>query len=147
MTVLDPPAWTPTVDQVALRIIARTLGTNGALQKTFNDSTQPTGTDVAGMIGLVVQLLGPRLGPVPDALTDSACSLAALKTAITVEQSYFMEQVSAGASPVRELMGEYMASLTAWDMAARGEQPNGVKIASLPVGTLYSLYGTYGYGQ
>lgn len=143
MTVLDPPAWTPSVDQVALRIIARTLGTNGVLQGTFNDDTKPTGGDVAGMIGLVVQLLGPRLGPVSDALTDSACSLVALKTAITVEQSYFIEQVSSGASPVRELTNEYTAALVAWDMAARGTQPNGVKIASMPVGTLYSA-GPYG---
>jgi len=142
MPVLDPPAWTPSVAQVALRIIARTRMTNGTLARTFDDTTQPLGTDVAGIIALTTQLLAPRLGPVPDTLVDSATSLAALKAAITVEESYFMEQVSAGASPVRGMIAEYMDALKQWDMAAQGKEPNAVHIASLPVGTLYPSFTT-----
>lgn len=125
---------------MALHLLARTRGTNGVLQKTFNDITEPTGDDVAGVIGQVCQLIAPRLGPVPDALTDSASALAALKSAIQVERSYFMEQVSNGASPEATLVADYKMALCDWDMAARGEQPNGVKIASLPVGTLYPSF-------
>lgn len=139
MPVLDPPAWTPSVEQVALYLLARTRGENGVLQKTFNDITEPKGEDVAGIIGQVCQLIAPRLGPVPDALTDSASMLAALKAAIEVEHSYFIEQVSSGASPVATLLADYKMALCDWDMAARGEQPNGVKLASLHIGTLYSL--------
>lgn len=139
MPVLDPPAWTPSVAQVALHLLARTRGKNGVLQKTFNDSTEPTGDDVAGVIGQVCQLIAPRLGPVPDALTGSASALAALKSAIQVERSYFMEQVSNGASPEPALVADYKMALCDWDMAARGEQPNGLKIGSLHVRTLYSF--------
>jgi hypothetical protein len=140
MPTLDAPPWTPTVEQVALRILARTRQTNGVLAKTFNSNTDPTDEDVEGVIALTVQLLAPRLGPVPDALIDSATSLAALKAAITVEESFFMEQVSNGASPVRSLMGEYMDALKNWDIEATGGEPNAVKIASLRVGTEYPSY-------
>lgn len=140
MAVLDAPPWTPTVQQVAWRLLARTRQTNGELAKTFNTNTDPTDTDVEGVIALTVQLLGPRLGAVPDALIDSATSLAALKAAITVEESFFMEQVSNGASPIRSLQAEYLDTLKSWDIAATGEEPNGTHIASLRVGTEYPSY-------
>lgn len=138
--MLDAPQWTPTVQQVAYRLLARTRQSNGVLAKTFNTLTDPTDTDVLGVIALTVQLLGPRLGIVPDALVDSAASLAALKAAIDVEESFFMEQVSNGASPVRMMRDEYTEALKNWDIQATGEEPNAPKIASLRCGTEYPSY-------
>jgi hypothetical protein len=140
MPVLDAPAWTPSVDQVALHLLARTRIANGTYAGTFNDSTEPTGAQVAGVIAQACQLIAPRLGPVPEALTDSAQAVAALKAAIQVERSFFMEQVAQGLSPEATLMTDYKAALCDWDMAARGEQPNGLKVTSLSIGTLYSTY-------
>jgi hypothetical protein len=142
MPVLDPPEWTPSVAQVALHLLARTRQSNGVLAKTFNSDTEPTDVDVAGIIAQVCELVGPRLGPVPDALMDSASALAALKCAITVERSYFIEQVSSGASPVAELAIDYALALKDWDKAATGDEPNGVHVASMPIGSLYPGYAT-----
>jgi hypothetical protein len=139
MPVLDPPAWTPSVDQVALHLLARTRVPNGTYAGTFNADTEPTATQVAGVIAQVCQLIAPRLGPVPDALTDSASAVAALRAAVQVERSFFMEAVGEGISPEATLMADYKVALCDWDMAARGEQPNGSKLASLSIGTLYSL--------
>jgi hypothetical protein len=140
MPVLDAPAWTPSVDQVALHLLARTRIANGTYAGTFNTDTEPTGTQVAGIIGQVCQLISPRLGPVPDALTDSASALAALKSAIQVERSFFMEQVAAGLSPEATLVNDYKMALCDWDEAARGEQPNGTKLTSLRIGTEYPFF-------
>jgi hypothetical protein len=137
MAVLDAPAWAPSVDQVALHLLARTRMPNGGLAKTFNSLTEPSDVDVLGIIAQTCQLLAPRLGPVPDALSDSASALAALKAAIQVERSFFMEQVAAGVSPEATLVADYKMALCDWDMSARGEEPNGTKLASLHIGTLY----------
>ena len=142
MPLLDPPDWTPEISDVALRLIARTRQPNGVLAKTFNSQTQPTDVDVTGIIAQAVQILRPRLGPVPDSLSDMAKQLAVSKAACMIEQSYFMEQIATGASPYRDLQGEHLHGLEAWDEAARGEQPNGLKCAALRVSTLYPSYAT-----
>jgi hypothetical protein len=145
MAVLDLPDWAPGVSDVALRLISRTKMSNGVLAKTFNSQTQPTDVDVQAVIAQATRLLRPRLGPVPDALADSATALVALKSAIIVEQSYFTEQIDAGLSPYKDMCEEYRYALMDWDEAARGEEPNGTKLASLPVGTLYPGYATGTY--
>lgn len=140
MAVLDLPSWTPSVDDVGLRLISRTRGANGVLQKTFNELTQPTGEDVTALIAQAVRLLRPRLGEVPDRLADSAQALATLRAAMMVEQSYFTEQIDTGLSPYKDMQGEYMSALKDWDTVASGDEPNQSHIASLPVGTLYPSY-------
>lgn len=148
MPILDLPNWTPVVGDVALRLISRTRQQNGALavdidgNPTFNSSTTPNDMAVQGVINQVTRLLRPRLGEVPDRLVDSAQALAALKAAITVEQSYFTEQVESGLSPCKELQVEYMGALKDWDAAATGDVPNAPRLASLPVATLYPGYAT-----
>lgn len=151
MAVLDLPDWTPAVGDVALRLIARTrqanggLATDGSGNPTFNSYTTPSDTAVTGVINQVTRLLRPRLGEVPDRLVDTAQALAALKTAITIEQSYFSEQVESGLSPCKELQMEYKGALQDWDDVATGDMPNQDHIAALPVGTLYPGYATGTY--
>lgn len=145
MSFQDAPSWTPSVQDVALRLIARTRINNGTLAGTFNSQTNPTDTQVSGLITQAVNLLRPRLGPVPDRLSDTARAITALKTAVMVEESYFMEQVQTEMSPCRMLTAEYMDALKSWDVAAKGDEPNGTHIASMPVGTLYPGYATGTY--
>lgn len=140
MAVLDLPPWTPEVADVALHLLARTRMDNGGLAKTFTSETTPTDVDVLGIIQQQTRLIRPRLGAVPDALADSATALAALKCALVVERSYFIEQIGTDMSPYKSLMAEFMDGLKNWDLAARGEEPNGHKVGSIPVGTLYPSY-------
>ena len=65
-----------------------------------------------------------------------------MKSAMVVERSYFVEQIATDMSPYKALVAEYMDAMKDWDEAARGEQPNGWKVASMPVGTLYPSYAT-----
>ena len=141
----DLPPWTPNVQDVANHLLARTRIANGTLAGVFNSQTTPTDVQVGLIINQQVQLLAPRLGEVPERLYDAACALAALKVAVEVEQSYFMEQVASGMSPHRALTADFMASMRSWDALATGDVPSGVRTASLPVGTLYPGYATGTY--
>jgi hypothetical protein len=145
MPVLDPPSWSPSVQDVANFLIARTRLPNGSLAGTFTDATTPTVASVQAIIAQQVSLLAPRLGDVPDALADSAGALLALKAAIEVEQSYFMEQISSDASPHREMCAQFPLALKAYLEAAEGDVPNGYRTYSVPVGTLYPGYATGTY--
>lgn len=143
--ILDPPQWTPSVEDVALRLIARTLMSNGALANTFNSQTVPTDQQVELIITQQVSLLAPKLGDVSDSLMDSARALLALKSAIVIEESFFLEQVNTNLSPHEEMCKEFAFSLKSYLEAAMGEVPNGYCTAALSVGTLYPAYelGTY----
>lgn len=140
MAVLDLPPWTPEVADVAVHLLARTRMDNGALAKTFTSETTPNDKDVLGIIQQQTRLMRPRLGPVPAELADMATALAALKCALVVERSYFIEQIGTDMSPYKSLMGEFMDAMKEWDLTARGEQPNGIKVTSLSVGTLYPSF-------
>ena len=143
--ILDMPAWAPTVDGVAARLLARTQQTNGVMAKTFNSYTFPTDTDVTALIQEAVTLIRPRLGPVPDALSDSAQALVTLRAAMMVELSCFPEQVGEATSPYNSLEMEYRLALKDWDEQAKGQEPGGYKVASMPIGTLYPGYATGTY--
>lgn len=145
MAVLELPDWTPAVSDVGLRLIGRTRMPNGALAGTFNQQTTPTDTTVQQIIQQQVRLLAPQMGDVPDALADSATALLALKAAMVVEQSYFIEQVGADLSPYKELCDEFKFAFLDWQKAAMGDTPDGVKTWSLSCGTLYPGYATGTY--
>lgn len=145
MALLDLPPWTPAITDVALYILARTRLKNGTLAGTFTSATTPTDDQVTEIIEQQVRLLTPRLGDVADALADSATALLALKAAISVERSYFMEQIGTDLSPYKELCEDFKLALMAWEQAAEGDVPNGARTASLPCGTLYPGYATGTY--
>lgn len=145
MPLLDPPAWTPTVDQVATHLLARTRQPNGVIAGTFNSLTMPTDVMVQAIIAQQVSLLAPRLGDVPDSLADSAGALLALKAAIEVEQSYFSEQIDSGKSPHGRLCDDFDSALKVWLDAAEGHVPNGYQTGAVAVGTLYPGYATGTY--
>lgn len=144
MPVNELPAWTPTVKDVALHMLAFTRMPNGELANTFNAQTTPTDVEVMAIVQQQVRLLAPRLGDVPDALADSATALLALKAAITVQLSYFEEQV-AGTAAHENLCKDFACAMANWEAAAEGDVPNGWKFGALPIGTLYPGYATGTY--
>jgi hypothetical protein len=144
MPLTDLPSWTPTVQQVALHILARTRLPNGELAGTFTSQTVPTDVEVMAITQQQVRLLVPRMGDVPDSLADSASELLALKAAISVERSYFMEQVD-GSPAHAELCKDFACAMQNWEDAAQGDVPNGWTFGAMPIGTMYPGYATGTY--
>jgi len=141
--MLDSPAWAPSIEQVAARIMARTRLPNGLPAQTFTSETTPTSTQVLVIINQAVSLMRPVLGPVPDSLVDLAQALAALRSAYMIELAYFPEQVETAMSPYQSLRLEFKDSMKDWDMAARGLEPNSVSnLHSMHVATEYPAYAT-----
>lgn len=112
--------YTPTVNNVASHLRARTRerGT-GTVAGTFNDQTMPTDTEVqdaigtsvdeiAGIIGTEVPLLE---GEDPTALQRSARAVASLLAAMTVESTFYPEQVETGRSNYPALERRYNAAI------------------------------------
>lgn len=140
--MLDLPNWTPTVKQIAGRLMARTRMPNGEVGN-FNDETIPTAEQVNEVIAQAVSLMRPRLGPVPDALVDQAQALAAIRVSYMVELGFFPEQVETNISPYRTLLVEYKDELENWDISAAGLEPNSPSlIHSVKVQTDYPGYTT-----
>lgn len=96
---------TPTVQQVARLIRARTKDSLGAEVGTFNGDTRPTDTAVEDLIHEAVSHVDSMYGgePCEDNLKARAKGLAAIYTAMLIEQSYFPEQVNSNFSPYDKL--------------------------------------------
>lgn len=91
-------AYTPSVQDVANILRARTRGPSGSEVGTFTDVTVPTDEQVTGLIDTAEPFITGALGAVPE---DSPCeqgarSLWALKAAELVEISYYPEQLAPG---------------------------------------------------
>lgn len=141
----DAPAWTPTVAQVSARLRARTRHPNGTTGE-FDTETSPTAAQVEEVITQAVQLLRPRLGPVPVTLVDQAQAVATLRACFMVEIGSFPEQVQSAMSPYAALEKEYKDALCDFDTAAEGREPNSeTELGTIMVGTVYPGYalGTY----
>lgn len=138
--------WTPTVEQVASRIMARTRIDNDTLAGTFNSETSPTNEQVLDIIKQAVSLLATRLGPMAARLEPQAQALAALRAAYMVELAYFPEQAETGFSPYNSLRMEYKDELANFDEAARGLEPNSEShVHSIRIATEYPGYATETY--
>jgi hypothetical protein len=110
-------AYTPTVEDVATYLRARTRGPAGDELGTFTDQTHPTDDQVAVAIDLAGPFVTGVLGAVP---VDSPCevgarSLWAVKAAELVEISYFPEQLAPGGtvSALRALYADLLPSVQA----------------------------------
>jgi hypothetical protein len=108
-------AYTPSVEDVARHLRARTRDTSGAELGTFTDETVPTDEQVTGIIDMAMPFVSGMLGPVPEACEWGARSLAALKAAEMVEISYFPEQLQPGGtvSALRALYADLLPSVQA----------------------------------
>lgn len=115
--------WAPEVAEVGALLRARTVGDDPPREEvelgTFDETTRPTGEQVALLIEASAAYVATRVGSsdnlCEDALTASARELAALRTAMSIELSYYPEQIASNKSPYREfkeLYDEGMKSLT-----------------------------------
>lgn len=107
--------WTPSVENVANYLRARTRGPSGAELGTFTDQTVPTDEQVTGIIDLAMPFVSGMLGDVPAGCAQGARSLAALKAAEMVEVSYYPEQLQPGGtvSALRALYADLLPSVQA----------------------------------
>lgn len=115
--------YTPTVEEVAALLRARTKDNLGQEVGTFNESTRPTGAEVESMIANAVTDLASALGAdLPDAADEDqagdvdayrnyAKRLAILSTAMDIELSYFPEQVESGRSAYEAYERRYNTGL------------------------------------
>lgn len=108
-------AYTPTVEQVANHLRARTRGPEGDELGTFTDQTHPTDDQVASIIDAAKPFVTGALGTVSEgsACEDGARSLWAIKAAELVEISYFPEQLVAPGGTVAALRALYADLLPA----------------------------------
>jgi hypothetical protein len=101
----EPPEWTPSVEDVAAHIRARTKNPAGKEVGTFDATTRPTGEEVERLISKGVRRVMTQVGdPCTEELREDAGAAAALYTAMLIEQSYFPEQTTATGSSFNSLM-------------------------------------------
>lgn len=112
------PDWGPTVDQVAAYIRARTKTQGGDEAGTFNPAaewetnegkgTRPTQENVeqaiANSVGSMIGTIGLEID---GKYHDQARRVAALKTAMLIELTYWPEQVNTGRSTYPQLKELY----------------------------------------
>lgn len=109
-TVAD---WSPTATTVGAILRTRTTDRNGNEIGTFNDDTRPTGIQVASLITQGAGDLALAIGTedLPETLWRSASAVAAYRTGMLIELTYFPEQVALGRSPYAQLKALYDEAL------------------------------------
>lgn len=101
-------SYLPSVQQVAYRNLSRTRDKFGNLVGTFNADTQPTDTQVYGIINTVWQEVADVIGDdIPAALNDDAANVVALRAAMQVELDFYADQVNTGRSIYPQLEKQY----------------------------------------
>lgn len=102
--------WWPTTADVAALLTARTLGASGEEVGDFTESTRPTSEQVEVLIEQSVGFVRSGLGDAAVSSTtihDSVRALIALRTAMSVELSFFPEQIGSETSPFEALQSMY----------------------------------------
>jgi len=110
--------FSPTVDDVAALIRARTKIPGGGEAGTFNANTRPTEAEVEKIIEQAVDHVAAAVGgePCNSQLVQSATAAASLLAAVIIETSYWPEQSEnrgSAAARLEKLFETRMKSLTA----------------------------------
>lgn len=110
--------FSPTVDDVAALIRARTKIPGGGEAGTFTEQTRPTKAEVERIIAQAVDHVAAGVGgePCNDQLVQSATAAASLLAAVIIETSYWPEQSEnrgSAAARLEKLFDTRMKSLTA----------------------------------
>lgn len=105
----DPPAYRPSVLEVASYIRARTKIAGGGIAGTFNDQTTVKAPEIESIIEQAVGLILSDLGgePCNDALQGQMKSVTAILAAMLVEQSLFPEQTTGAGNSFKSLESLY----------------------------------------
>jgi hypothetical protein len=115
--------WALTLRDVGARLRSRTLDSHMTEQGTFTADTRPTATQVNDLmpqaLGDVAVATGSDL---PSKYWEAARSVAALRTALLIELTYYPEQINTGRSPYAQLKELYDDALKALVKAVADEQ-------------------------
>lgn len=109
--------FSPTVDDVAALIRARTKIPGGGEAGTFTEQTRPTKVEVERIIAQAVDHVAAAIGgePCNEQLIQSATAAASLLAAVIIETSYWPEQAEArgsAAARLEKLFDTRMKALT-----------------------------------
>jgi hypothetical protein len=137
------PTWRPDLPAVAKYVPGRTLTINRVAatnepQRTFDDTTRPTGQEVDGLITDAVAWVLTATGPIattPTSLADMASAAAAIWAASAVERGYpdgSTEDVKTAAD-LLALATTMRKDLACANEAATGEDPTNPTAALLPI--------------
>jgi cytosine/adenosine deaminase-related metal-dependent hydrolase len=87
----DYTSIVPTVDDIALQIITRTVDKGGTVVGTFDSSTSPTDDQALALAAQAAQEVMSQLGieDVPDALIVDTTSLVCTRTCQLIELSFY----------------------------------------------------------
>lgn len=100
--------WRPSLQDVGKIDMARTRNDVGVNIGTFNAKTQPTDDQVQPLIDKSVRDLIPVLGTdIPASLIQQAQDLAAIRTAMYIELSFFGTEIAQNRSPFQYFRDMY----------------------------------------
>jgi hypothetical protein len=122
MTTPDP--FTPTVEDVAALIRARTKDSNGNEVGTFNADTRPTATQAQEAIDHALAALHEKVGSIGNSCSDVARMAATYGAAAEIELSYFPEQARTDRSPYTYLLNRYEQLLVGVQECVLGNLPD-----------------------
>ena len=100
--------YTPELADVAAVAATRTKDKYGNVTGTFSDATTPTDAQVEALIADAVDKVSIRIGDdIPEGLFEDAKDVAALRTAMLIESTYFPEQMQNARSPYQVLKTQF----------------------------------------
>jgi len=144
-----PPAYAPTVENVAAVIRARTKDGNGNELGTFTPETRPTDAQAQEAIDHALNGLHEKVGEIGGGCGDVAKLAATYGAAAEIELSYFPEQARTDRSPYQFLIKRYEALLEGVRECVLGNLPGigpGGEPTGVPQGTLVAYSATaHGY--
>jgi hypothetical protein len=120
-------ALTPTLDDVAALLRARTYDANGVQVGQFTGSTRPSAAHVQELIDFAAGDVVARTGAdIPEKYWPEARRLAALQAAALVESSFFPEQLDSDHSAYRQYTAAYLDGIRA--LAELVRQPSALRL-------------------
>lgn len=125
----------PSVDEVGHYLRARTTDRDGNEIGTFDSSTRPTEEQVETYIHDAIAEITTRVGGTffKEEFAITAANLAAIRAAMSVELSFYPEQISEGQSSYNSLAELYEKGVTALARAIRDGSPDRKGFFSIPV--------------
>lgn len=125
--------YTPTVDEFAVRVYARTVNTSGVPVGTFDDTTIPTGAQAQILIGDAAAMVSSQIGAdLPEVVWPIAKYAVIARAAMGLERSFYKEEASTEAGPIYQAWeAEYQAAMLAVKTVLDVDQPNRPRFGSI----------------
>jgi hypothetical protein len=125
----------PSVDEVGHYLRARTTDRDGNEIGTFDATTRPTEEQVETYIHDAIAEITTRVGGTffREEYAHTASNLAAIRAAMSVELSFYPEQISEGQSSYNSLAELYDKGVVALARAIRDGSPERKGFFSIPI--------------